>query len=198
MMENVAIFDIIACALILFLGIKGIINGFIKEVFGLVGIIGGVFVASRYGETAGDFIDRMIYHIDNKASVYILGFLGVLVAFWLSCIFLGFILSKLLKLSGLGLIDNILGLIVGSMKVFLIFSIILFAISKVETIKTTTDKFFSNSFMYPIFLETGGLIVKLDENDIGELENKVQKNISNIKIDSFIPEPKKEEQEEVQ
>ena len=34
-MANVSMFDIISLALVLILGIKGIINGFVKEVFGL-------------------------------------------------------------------------------------------------------------------------------------------------------------------
>ena len=81
------------------------------------------------------------------------------------------------------------------MKVFLIFSIILFAISKIEAIRTTTDKFFEKSYMYPIFLETGGKIVKLEKRDIDDLGNKVKENIGNIKIESFIPEVKKEREE---
>ncbi|MCD8477442.1 MAG: CvpA family protein [Sulfurospirillum sp.] len=42
-MTHISMFDIISLALVLILGIKGIINGFVKEVFGLLGIIGGVF-----------------------------------------------------------------------------------------------------------------------------------------------------------
>jgi len=87
MMENVSIFDIISLSLILILGIKGVINGFIKEVAGLVGIIGGVFVASRFAQEAGTFIDTNIYHIQNSASLYLIGFVCVLVIFWLLSIF---------------------------------------------------------------------------------------------------------------
>ena len=46
-MENISIFDIISLSLIFILGIKGVINGFIKEVFGLVGIVGGIFTATE-------------------------------------------------------------------------------------------------------------------------------------------------------
>ena len=42
-------FDLVAAIIILMLGLKGIINGFFKEVFGLLGIVGGIFVASRVG-----------------------------------------------------------------------------------------------------------------------------------------------------
>jgi membrane protein required for colicin V production len=48
-------FDIIAAAIILLLGLKGIVNGFFKEIFGLVGIIGGIFIASRFGPDVGQY-----------------------------------------------------------------------------------------------------------------------------------------------
>ena len=41
-MDLVTWFDIIIIALVLMLGIKGILNGLIKEAFGLIGLIGGL------------------------------------------------------------------------------------------------------------------------------------------------------------
>ena len=44
-MDFITWFDIIIIAVVIILGIKGIINGLIKEVFGLIGIICGVIIA---------------------------------------------------------------------------------------------------------------------------------------------------------
>jgi membrane protein required for colicin V production len=44
-MENISLLDLISIALIILLGIKGVFRGFIKEVFGLVGIIGGIYTS---------------------------------------------------------------------------------------------------------------------------------------------------------
>ena len=52
MMDLVTWFDIIVIALVLILGVKGIINGLIKETFGLIGLIGGLVVASRFSDVA--------------------------------------------------------------------------------------------------------------------------------------------------
>ena len=46
-MDAVSWFDLVVVALVLVLGIKGLLNGFIKEIFGIIGLIGGVIVASR-------------------------------------------------------------------------------------------------------------------------------------------------------
>lgn len=54
-MDFVTWFDIIVIALVLILGIKGILNGLIKEVFGLIGLIGGLIVASRFSDVAEKF-----------------------------------------------------------------------------------------------------------------------------------------------
>ena len=176
-MENVSLFDIISLALILILGIKGIINGFIKEAFGLIGIVGGIFLASRYAQVAGEMIHNNFYNFGNMASLYLIGFISVLIIFWLLCIFLGFILARLLKMSGLGALDKLAGFFVGSLKIFLVFSILAIALSNIAFIKSRTDKYMSKSFMYPIFIEVGRYIVKLDTSHI--IEKTIQTKDNN-------------------
>ncbi len=173
-MENLSIFDIISVSLILILGIKGVINGFIKELLGLVGIVGGIFIASRYAQEAGALINKNIYQLDNSATIYLAGFVTVLVLFWLASIFLGHILEGILNMSGLGMINKLAGFAVGSAKIFLVFSILAVTLSNIEFIKSKTDEYLSTSFMYPIFVETGTFIVKYDTD----------KMVNDIKIKS--------------
>jgi membrane protein required for colicin V production len=175
MIENISIFDIISLSLILILGIKGIINGFIKEVSGLVGIVGGIYIASRFAQEAGIFIDKNIYQIQNSSSLYLIGFITVLLGFWLLSIFVGYILENLLKMSGLGAIDKLAGFAVGSSKIFLIFSILAITLSNIAFIKEKVDSMLGKSFMYPIFIEVGHYIVKQDPNNIiQQVEEKAE------------------------
>lgn len=166
MIENVSIFDIVSLALILILGIKGIINGFIKEVAGLVGIIGGVYLASRFAQEAGTFIDANIYQIQNTASLYLIGFISVLIVFWLISLLVGKILESLLHMSGLGFIDKLAGFFIGSMKIFLIFSILAITLSNISFIKERMDTVFEKSFMYPIFIDVGKFIIKQNPQEL--------------------------------
>ncbi len=165
-MENLSIFDIISLSLIFILGIKGVINGFIKEVFGLVGIVGGIFIASRFAEQMGQLIDQNIYKLDSSATLYLVGFIAVLILFWILSLFIGYILENLIKMSGLGAIDKLAGFIVGSAKIFLVFSILAVTLSNIEFIKDKANEYMSKSFMYPIFIETGTYIVKMDSKKI--------------------------------
>ncbi|ACZ11614.1 CvpA family protein [Sulfurospirillum deleyianum] len=177
-MTHVVMFDLIALALVLILGIKGIINGFIKEVFGLLGIIGGIFFASRYASEAGELIHAHLFAFGNKASLYLFGFIAVLILFWISALLLGYLLSHIINLSGLGIIDKLLGFAVGSMKIFLVFSALSVALNNIEFVKSRIEPYVQQSMMFPLFLETGKAIVKLDTHTMLESIQAKENNTS--------------------
>lgn len=167
-MVGVSMFDIISLALVMILGIKGIINGFVKEVFGLLGIVGGIFFASRYASEAGKVINDHLFVFGNQASLYLFGFIAVLIIFWITCIFLGYLIAQALSISGLSMIDKLAGFIVGSMKIFLVFSVLAVTLSNIEFIKLRLEPYVANSMMFPLFLDTGKYIVKLDTTNMLE------------------------------
>jgi len=184
-MENISFFDIALVSLLVIFGVKGLLTGIIKETFGLIGIIGGIFLASRYAQQAGDLIDANIYHIQNKAAVYFIGFATVLILFWIASIFVGFIFTKLINLSGLGFINKILGFVVGSLKIFLLFSVVIFALRSVDIFKKTVDKKLTNSYFYPYLIKTGSYIVKFNIEDDSSSDNnttQVGKKVSDMNI----------------
>lgn len=168
-MENISIFDIVTLSLIFILGIKGIINGFVKEFFGLLGIIGGIYLASRYANHAGMLINDNFFKFGNKASLYLFGFIAVLIIVWILCIFLGYIIAQALSISGLGSIDKLAGFVIGSMKIFLVFSVLTVTLTNIEFIKSKLEPYMAKSIMFPIFSQTGNYIVKLDTKNM--LEN---------------------------
>ncbi len=175
-MENVSLLDIVSITLILFLGIKGFFRGFIKEVFGLIGIIGGIYVASRFAQSVGEYLDINFLHLTNKGSIYLIGFIATLILFWLLASFIGVLLGKLVEASGLNILDRILGFFAGAAKIFLIFSIIIHVISSIPVFKTSVKNIFEGSMMYPIFLEYGSKIVQTDALDQWEEQVKIKKD----------------------
>ena len=167
-MENVSLLDLVSIALILFLGIKGVLRGFVKEVFGLIGIIGGIFIASKYAQVAGEYADANFLNLQNKASIYLIGFIAVLILFWIIATFVGSMLGKLVNSSGLGIVDKILGFIVGGAKIFLIFSVIIYVLSSIVIFRSSLNSIFEGSMMYPIFKEVGSKIVQIDPSQLNE------------------------------
>jgi len=159
-------FDLVAATIILLLGLKGILNGFFKEVFGLVGIIGGIFIASRVGDDVGELLNTLIFNFSSPSAVSFLGFLTTLALFWLLMIIVGYLFKKLSSLSGLGPIDRILGFVFGASKFFLIAAVIAYAVSNIKAIKPTIDTSLGTSILFPIMVETGGFIMKMDPANI--------------------------------
>jgi len=185
-------FDLIVGSIILLLGLKGILNGFFKEAFGLVGIIGGVFIASRFAHEVGSYLSDLIFKFDNDAAINFTGFLATLAVFWAAMIFLGMVFKKLSSASGLGPVDKILGFVFGASKFFLIGSIIAYAVYNVKTIKVNLEKPMKNSILFPIMVETGGFIMKMDPVDSIEEIKKKQDELQE-KINEAVIENTKEE-----
>lgn len=166
-MVNFNYFDVTVGAIILLLAIKGFMNGVIKEVFGLAGLIAGVYFASRLAGNAAAFIDKTFIHIENASLLKLIGFMSILIIIWLGATILGAIISKLTSASGLGFMDRILGFIAGGGKYFVIFALIVTALSNVTLIKENTQKYVKDSLLYPLLYKAGSAIIKIDPASLG-------------------------------
>jgi len=175
-------FDLIVGSIILLLGLKGILNGFFKEVFGLIGIIGGIFVASRAGDSVGQYLSDAIFNFSNQSAISFTGFLATLAAFWLLMIAIGFGFKKLSSLSGLGHLDKVLGFIFGSSKFFFIAAVIASAAYNIKALKPTIDSTMQNSILFPVLVETGKFIMKIDPTEVtNDINTTIDKTTQTIK-----------------
>ncbi|PWE19556.1 CvpA family protein [Aliarcobacter skirrowii] len=182
-MQDIAMFDIVIILITLFLGLKGLFKGFIKEVFGLLGIVGAIFIASRISLEIGNVVASVL-NIENESTIKLLGFIISVIAIWFVIYSLGIIVSKIFSASGLGIFDRVLGFVFGAAKVFLIFSIIAYAINSIDSFKKSIDENFSNSIVMPHLISVGSYIMKLDTNSIKEQLNEgtkeIQEDISTV------------------
>jgi len=166
-LENINIFDLVVISLVVILGLKGLFRGFTKEFFALVGIVGGVFVASRVSSEVGDIINGII-PMENENTILLAGFVVALILFWIVAYIAGSTLEKIFKMSGLGVFDRILGFAFGAGKIFLLFSIIAYATSQVKIIDDNLAPKLETSIAFPILKETGAYIIKLDTSGFQE------------------------------
>ena len=192
-------FDIVVSTIILLLGLKGIFNGFFKEVFGLIGIIGGIFIGSRYGHILGDMLNSIL-NFSSESAVKFIGFIITLALFWLAMIALGHMFKKLSSLSGLGPVDKLLGFVFGASKFFLIAAVIAHAAYNIQAIKSNVDSIMKDSVVFPIMVETGSYIMKIDpvgvssdiNNTINQESEKLVNDISKKEIEKIKKEIKEE------
>jgi len=164
-------FDLVASIIILFLGLKGILNGFFKELFGLIGIVGGIFIASRFSSEVGQQISDLVFKFENSSAINFTGFLVTLALFWLLMVGIGQLFKKLSVMSGLGPVDKILGFLFGASKFFLIAAVIAHAAYNIKAVKGSVDGVLGDSVLFPILVETGSIIMKIDPVDINETIN---------------------------
>ena len=160
-------FDVTIAAIVLILGIKGFMQGFIKEAFGLLGLVAGVYFASRLAGTAAAFIDTNFLHLENESLLRLIGFLVILILIWLGATILGAIFSKLTSQSGLGFINRLLGFVMGGGKYFLIFALIVTALSNVTLVKDNLEKYVKDSVLYPYLQEAGSYLINIDTSGLG-------------------------------
>lgn len=172
-------FDVAVGSIVLLLGLKGLLNGFSKEVFGMVGIVGGVYVASHLGSIIGKFLSDALFHFESAAAVNLVGFIFALGIFWLLMVALGTGFKKLSTLSGLGVLDQILGFIVGSSKFFFILSIIVYALFSVTAIRENFEEKMADSFFYEPMMATGDFILRIETDDITSLLGDTNETDSN-------------------
>ena len=168
-------FDAVILAITLILAIKGFFNGFLKEIAGLIGIVGGLYLASIYFHAAGNYINQHLFEIKNPSAIDLVGFIAVFVGFWILTVFVGFLLSKILKMSALGVLDRILGFIFAGAKFFILVSIILALLVKIEFVKQKLNPMLKNSIIYPFMIKIGDGIISINPKEI-------KNSIKNVKI----------------
>ncbi len=174
-------FDIVVGVIVLLLGLKGILNGFFKELFGLIGIIGGIYIASRFGAEVGNSISDLIFHFDNQSAKTFAGFLLTLMVFWIFMTLIGITFKKLSSASGLGPIDKLFGFIIGSGKFFLIASVIFFAINNIKTLQSNLAPLMEKSILYPILIETGDIIMHIDPTELSsDVKTSINEGVEKI------------------
>lgn len=193
-MQDFSIFDLIIITITLILGLKGLFRGLIKEVFGIIGIIGAIFVASRISKETGDLLAPVLV-LENEATIKLIGFITALIAVWLVVYTAGVIVSKIFSASGLGVVDRIFGFIFGASKVFLIFSVIAYSLYQVQSFRKVMDEKFNNSFVMPHLISVGSVIIKLDTSAITTSVNKV---IDTTKTSQVIEDTKNSMKENIQ
>ncbi len=151
--------DIVLLLLILLLSFKGYFNGFLREFIGFVGLIGGVFVASRAAEPVGQILHHAI-QMGNMGLMKLLAFLLVLGGIWGGSSLLVMIFTTLKTEPPSGL-SRLLGLAVGGIKYFLIFSLISASLLGNALVRDNFATSLRSSRLLPVLNRIGAPLIHL-------------------------------------
>lgn len=175
-MDDISSLDLIIGSIVIILGIKGFFSGFVKEIFSFLGLVLGIYAGSTISSKIALSMGNNFLHIENKTILTLIVFLIILAAIWLSLVTIGTLLSQLVKATGLGFFNNILGFIIGGGKYFIIFAVIVTALSNVKLLKNTMANFEKDSLLYPYLLLAGDFLIQLKPQDFNI--TKIDKNDS--------------------
>jgi membrane protein required for colicin V production len=103
--------------------IRGFYRGFIMEAATLVGLIAGVYLAAMFSEVVSTLILSSISW--NPAAVKIISFVVTFLIVFVIVLAMARFIEKLFKLTGLGIINRLAGVVAGTIKIAFIISIVL-------------------------------------------------------------------------
>lgn len=153
--------DITIIILTILMSFKGIVNGFLKELFGFVGLIGGVFLASRFSEDMARYVETsMEQHIGSPAFVKLIGFVLILAIIWGISVFVSNIIISITSANH-SFLDRLFGSIAAGVKYFFIFSMIASVLFRSNLIKDNMAKTVHDSKLYPVLDKLGSALINL-------------------------------------
>jgi membrane protein required for colicin V production len=172
--------DIIIAILMVIVGIKGVFNGFFKEISGLLGIVFGIWGGTLYAAPLGEWLGHHLFtSIDSVSALHMIGFLTLLFIIWLLCLIVGAILAKKMPLSHFGMLDNLLGFLFASLKLFIILSVIVYALSTIEIVQKKVGGFANHSLFYPYMIKTGSYLMHIDTQKVKRSSSELKKEVVN-------------------
>jgi|SRR4030042_129733 membrane protein required for colicin V production len=100
--------DIVIIIVVVSLGIAGLRQGLIRTVFGIAGLIGGIFLAGRY-------YDELAARLFPSGAIWgnIAAYAIILIATLVVAGVIGWLLAKLINFAALGWLDKFMGFILG-------------------------------------------------------------------------------------
>ena len=142
--------DLVVVVFCAFLVAKGMWKGFVKEIAGIVAVIGGVAVSFLFHAHVQLYISAFVGEKYIQLVSYVVIFLG----FYLIVMMLGKLLDKILRSIMLGGINRVLGALFGLIKACFWLTLLTFAYTKIHVgIGFNHPVWVIDSVCYPFLLD---------------------------------------------
>jgi membrane protein required for colicin V production len=142
--------DLVVVVFCAFLVAKGIWKGFVKEIAGIVAVIGGVAVSFLFHAKVQPYVSAFVGEKYIQLVSYVVIFLG----FYLIVMMLGKLLDKILRSIMLGGINRVLGALFGLIKACFWLTLLTFAYTKIHLgIGFNHPVWVTDSICYPFLLD---------------------------------------------
>jgi len=172
-------FDIIVGILLILAALKGLKNGFVKELAGLAALLLGIIIAVQFSDVMANFLSGFFYSGHMGIIAFLLTFIVVVVVVHL----LANLLHTLINAVALGVFNRLLGLVFGFIKAGFLISIILLGLEVFgleESIVTPREQ--QRSKLYPSVKNAAPIIFDLFEKDLDQFFAPEKKEDSPVTV----------------
>ena len=144
--------DIIITLFIFIYSYKGFNRGFVKEIISFFAVLLGLYASIRFSHYVEEI---MLENFDVQKTTPIISFIIVFITVFLTLKISAFIISKIVKALNINILNRILGLLFGGLKIIFISSFLIFEIEHIENNfgNLIPKKQKKESFLYPPLLK---------------------------------------------
>ena len=140
------VIDLFFVIIIVLLGIRGLIRGMVKEVFGLGALIFGILLAHIYNQPLGYYLSTYLKVSYGAANIF--SFFIIFFAVYLAILLTGIAISGALKTIKLGFLDRISGFLFGALKAVLFIVVLDLIAENILFLKPLSNALNRDSIVY--------------------------------------------------
>lgn len=168
------ILDIIIAIILVIAAVMGYRRGVIEQVCSLAGILLGIYLAFKFSNALGDWLNI------GERFTPIVNFVIILIVVIIILILIGKLFRKVFHMTGLGIVDRLGGLALSVLKIGLLLSLFLgFLVDFNKNIKIANEDFFEESVLlgglrkmsdivFPYIVDAKEAIFDSVKNDAGD------------------------------
>lgn len=174
--------DIGVIVIILLLGLRGLKNGLIHEIMGVIGVALGIFLASRHCIEVSHYLELAGLHFQNETIIWTLAFVLILSCIWIGALVIGAIIARfIIIMPEFAIINYCGGYVFAALKYCVILCFVVYALSQVGFLKQPIKDFTKGTKSYPMMYEIAEKIVSLDSlQTLQEQYKKQQEQVDNV------------------
>lgn len=155
--------DIGVIVIVAFLGLRGLKNGLILEIMGVVGVVIGIYCASKYCVDGAHYLELAGLEFDNKNVLWILSFILILAAVWIGSLVIGSIIARFVViLPEIAIINYCGGFVFSALKYFVILCVLVYGLTQVGFLKEPIQNLTKDTKSYPIMYEVAKKIMNTE------------------------------------
>lgn len=174
-METKHYVDIGIIIIIAFLGLRGLRNGLIHEIMGVIGVILGIYFASKYCVTFAHYLNLAGLNFENKHVLWLLAFILILAAIWIGSLVVGSIVARfIVVLPEIAIINYFGGYVFSALKYFVILCVVVYGLTQIGFLTKPIQNLTEGTKSYPIMYELAEKIMNTET--LQELQKQYSEN----------------------